>query len=436
MNNIIGIRVEDRYAYERRVPLIPLHVRNLIQEYHLEVHVEASPKRIFKDYEFAHAGAHIVQTMKKAPVIMGIKEIPEEAFEPEKTYMFFAHVIKGQPYNMPMLRRMIELKCNLIDYERITDEMGKRLIFFGRYAGLAGMINTLWSFGQRNRELGLETPFTRIQQAHHYDSLDEARWVISEVGQEILEHGLPAELQPMVIGFTGYGNVSVGAQEIAGLLPIKEITPEQLLELDSRPHLPGNVIYKVVFKEWDLVEPIDPSFAFELQDYYVSGSKKYRSQFEKYIPYLNILVNGMYWDERYPRIVTRDYLEKLFSGETPRLTVIGDITCDPNGSVECTHKGTEVGDPVFVYNPFTRQPAMGFSGDGVLVMAVDILPTELPREASVMFSEALWKYINAITRADYSRDFYDIQLPSPIKRGMILHKGKLTPDYAYIEKYI
>ncbi|HOW26396.1 MAG TPA: bifunctional lysine ketoglutarate reductase /saccharopine dehydrogenase family protein [Bacteroidales bacterium] len=436
MNDILGIRIEDKYNYERRVPLIPLHVHQLIQDYHLEIQVQSSPKRIFKDHEFAHAGAHIVESMEECPVVMGIKEIPMEAFEYGKTYMIFAHVIKGQPYNMPMLKRMMELKCSLIDYERITDEMGKRLIFFGRYAGLAGMINSLWSFGERLRESGLETPFTRIRQARHYDSLDEARWIISEVGQEILEQGLPDTLHPMVIGFTGYGNVSAGAQEIASLLPIKEITPEQLRELKNRTGLPKNVIYKVVFKEWDLVEPIDPMLSFELQDYYLNGEKKYKNQFEKYIPQLSILVNGMYWDERYPRIVTKDYLEKLYSESNPKLTVIGDITCDVNGSIECTHKGTEVGDPVFVYDPFTRKPAMGFRGKGILVMAVDILPTELPRESSMMFSEALWKYMNAITRADYSLDFYDLNLPTPIKRGMILHNGDLTPDYAYISKYL
>ncbi|HNS16428.1 MAG TPA: bifunctional lysine ketoglutarate reductase /saccharopine dehydrogenase family protein [Bacteroidales bacterium] len=436
MNDILGIRIEDKYKYERRVPLIPLHIHQLMQDYHLEIQVQSSEKRIFKDHEFAHAGAHIVQTMEACPVIMGIKEIPLEAFEHGKTYMIFAHVIKGQPYNMPMLRRMMELNCNLIDYERITDEMGKRLIFFGRYAGLAGMINSLWSFGERLNVAGLKTPFMRIKQARHYDSLDEARWIISEVGQEILEQGLPDELQPLVIGFTGYGNVSAGAQEIASLLPIKEITPEQLLELHNRPNLPKNVLYKVVFKESDLVEPIDPVFNFELQDYYIHGKQKYRNQFERYIPHLSILVNGMYWDDRYPRIVTRDFLEQLYAEKEPKLKVIGDITCDVNGSVECTHKGTEVEDPVFVYDPFERKPTMGFKGKGLLVMAVDILPTELPRESSIMFSEALWKYMNAITRADYSLDFYDIELPAPIKRAMILHKGELTPDYAYISKFL
>jgi alpha-aminoadipic semialdehyde synthase len=120
----------------------------------------------------------------------------------------------------------------------------------------------------------------------------------------------------------------------------------------------------------------------------------------------------------------------------PKLTVIGDVTCDPDGSIECTHKGTEIEDPVFVYNPFTREPAMGFEGDGLLIMAVDILPSELPRESSIAFSNALNPYIEAIAKADYNRPFEELDLPGPIKRAMILHKGELTPDYKYISEYL
>jgi alpha-aminoadipic semialdehyde synthase len=364
-----------------------------------------------------------------------VKEIPLDFFEQGKTYVFFSHVIKGQPYNMPMLKKMMELKCNLIDYEKVTDESGMRMIFFGRFAGLAGMINSLWSFGQRLKVQGIETPFIRINQAHKYDSLEEARQVISGVGQEIADKGLPGEINPMVIGFTGYGNVSNGAQEIAGLLPVKELLIEEFLALKDNNELPNNVIYKVVFKEQDIVEPVNPDQKFELYDYY-NHPDKYKSQFEKYIPHLSILMNCMYWDERYPRIVTKDYLEALYKNGEPKLKVIGDITCDPDGSIECTHKGTEIEDPVFVYNHLTRKPAMGFKGNGILVMAVDILPSELPRESSVSFSNVLLKYVKSIATADYKLSFEELDLPGPIKRALIVHKGELTKEYEYIEGYL
>jgi len=435
MNKTIGIRLEDKYLMERRVAIIPKHAKKLIEEQNLEILVQKSPKRIFTHKEFETAGAQIVDSVDEAPVIFGVKEMPIDFFDEGKTYIFFSHVIKGQPYNMPMLKKMMEKKVNLIEYEKVADEMGRRLIFFGRFAGLAGMINSLWSMGQRLKEYGYTTPFEKIQQSHKYNLLEEAKAVISEVGQQIAEDGLPLELTPLTIGFTGYGNVSNGAQEIAALLPIKEISPEELLKLKDKKNLKNNVLYKVVFKEWDLSKQKDSSDEFDLQHYY-THPELYESVFEQYIPHLSILMNCMYWDDRYPRIVTKDYLDKLYSKGTPKLTVIGDITCDPDGSIECTHKGTEIEDPIFVYNPFTKEPTMGFKGEGLLVMSVDILPSELPRESSIAFSNALFGYIKSIAEADYSASFKDLKLPNPIKKALILHQGKLTPDYLYINKYL
>jgi alpha-aminoadipic semialdehyde synthase len=69
-------------------------------------------------------------------------------------------------------------------------------------------------------------------------------------------------------------------------------------------------------------------------------------------------------------------------------------------------------------------------------MAVDILPSELPRESSIAFSDALLKFVPDIVMADYNTSFENLNLPNPIKRAVILHKGKLTPDYEYIQKYL
>lgn len=420
---------------ERRVAIPPEHAQRLIQERNLRIQVEKSSKRVFTDEEYRKAGAEVVDNLKEAPVIFGVKEIPPEYFEQNKTYVFFSHVIKGQQYNMPMLKTLMDKKCSLIDYETVVEESGKRIIFFGHYAGLAGMINSLWAFGQRLQVMGIDTPFKSLKQSHKYDSLFEAKDAISEVGFEIARNGLPERLNPVVVGVTGYGNVSKGAQEILSLLPVKEISPNELMDMQEKKNLPNNVIYKVVFRERDLVTPIDASQSFVLKDYYMNP-QKYRGVFEKYIPNLTILMNCMYWDERYPRIVTRDYLEELYSQGEPKLKVIGDVTCDPNGSIECTHKGTEIEDPVFVYNPFTREPKMGFEGQGILDMAVDILPSELPRESSIAFGDALEKFIYSIATADYTADFENIDLPQPIRRAMILHKGELTQEYQYLKEYL
>jgi len=434
MSNFIGIRHEDKYKLERRAPLTPKHVARLVKQKKLDIIVQTSDKRVFTDEEYIHAGAKIAKDLKRCSVIFGVKEMPLSFFEPEKTYVFFAHVVKGQQYNMAMLRRMMELKCNLIEYERVVDEQGKRLIFFGRYAGMAGMINSLWALGLRLKETGYNSTLLKLKQAHHYHSLSEAKDDISAIGQLIAENGIPHDLRPFVIGFTGYGNVSQGAQEIVGLLPVKEISPAKLLELHRRKKLPDNIVYKVIFKEEDLFEHVDDE-PFELHDYY-SNPHNYRSKFEKYIPYLSMLINCVYWDNRYPRLVTKHYLKKLYARGNPTLTIIGDISCDVEGSVECTLKPTEIDDPIFVYHPDTEQITMGYKGNGMLVMAVDILPAELPRDSSDGFADVLVNFVKPIADADFNEHYDDLDLPKAIKKALILHKGELTPEFKYMEEFL
>jgi alpha-aminoadipic semialdehyde synthase len=435
MNRIIGIRHEDKYAMERRVAITPKHAKRLIKDHNLKVLVEYSEKRIFKDSEYQKAGAQLTTDLSEASVIFGVKEMPSSFFDENKTYVFFSHVIKGQSYNMPMLRDMMTKKCNLIEYERIVDDDGRRLIFFGKFAGLAGMINSLWSLGQRLEKQGVNTPFSKLKQSHKYESLEEAKDDIRKVGEEITKNGLPQNICPLTIGFTGYGNVSKGAQEIVALLPLKKISPSELIELKSKGEFSSKFVYSTVFKEEHLSVPINEAEKFELNHYY-NHPEKYKNDFEKYIPHISILMNCMYWDDRYPRIVTKDYLEKLYSSANAKLKVIGDVTCDPDGSIECTHIGTEIEDPVFVYNPLTREPSMGFEGEGILVMSVDILPSELPRESSISFGDALFNYIENIATADYNASFEELKLPAPIKKALVLHNGELTPDFEYIQQYL
>ncbi len=434
MSIVIGIRHEDKYEMERRVPIVPKHIEWLVKHYNIDVVVQSSEKRVFKDEEFIKAGAKVAKELKRCPIIFGVKEIPLSVFEPNKTYIFFSHVIKGQKQNMPMLKKMMELKCNLIDYEKVVDEQNKRLIFFGKYAGLAGMIDSLWALGLRLKYYGYNARLLKIKQARHYHSLAEAKEDISAIGQLIAENGIPEELMPFTIGFTGYGNVSQGAQEICGLLPVKEISPEKLLSLKHRKKLPNNIVYKIIFKEEHLAEPIEQGNEFELQDYY-SNPHKYKGVFEKYIPHLSMLINCMYWDNRYSRIVTKEYLKKLYSKGRPKLNVIGDVSCDPEGSVECTIP-TKIEDPIYVYDPITDKIKMGHEGEGILEMAVDILPSELPRDSSNGFSDVLVNFVKPIAIADFEMSYEELDLPKAIKKALILHKGELTPPYKYIEQFL
>jgi alpha-aminoadipic semialdehyde synthase len=436
MTALIGVRREDKSEWERRVPLIPQDAAQLAQEHDVQVIVQTSPIRALSDEEYRAAGITVQEDLSPCPTIVGIKEIPTDVLEPDKTYIFFAHVIKGQPYNMPMLQRLLDLDCTLIDYERVVDDRNRRLIFFGWHAGVAGMIDTLWALGQRLTWEGIDNPFATLRQTHTYHDLAEAKIALAQVRAGIESQGLPDPLTPLILGIAGYGNVSKGAQEMLDLLPTIEIQPEEVATVAKSRDYSGHHIYKVVFKEWHMVEPLSSDSGFELQNYY-NHPENYKGVFSQYLPHLTVLVNAIYWTEKYPRLVTKSYLQELFSaGSAPSLRVIGDISCDVEGAIECTVKATEPGDPIYVYNPLTDEATDGHSGPGVLVMAVDILPSELPREASTDFSRVLTPYIPAIAHCDFDVPFEECQLPPEIKRAVIAYRGQLTPDYQYIQEFL
>ena len=431
----IGIRREDKNEWERRTPLTPDDVGRLIKD-GIEVWLQPSSIRIFPDEEYTSVGAVSSEDLSSCPAILAVKEIPVEFFESDKTYMFFSHTIKGQKQNMLMLKRMMELKCQLIDYELVTDEKNRRLIFFGKHAGLAGMIDTFWALGKRLEWEGIPNPFSPIKKAHEYDSLEDAKSHIEEAADRVHKDGIPPVLSPLICGFAGYGNVSQGAQEIFDLFPHEQIAPSEIAVLSTLTPTAREKLFKVVFKEEDMVEPIDPAGTFNLQDYY-EKPEKYRSRFESYLPYLTVLVNCIYWDSRYPRLVTFDHLKRAHSDpHQPPPKIIGDISCDVEGSIQCTVKTTDPGNPVYVYNPLDSSVTNSWEGFGPVIMAVDNLPCELAKEASEFFSEVLTPFIPKLLKADYSTPFENLDLPAELHRAVILHKGELTPEYKGLSKHL
>lgn len=431
MKHVIAIRNETKSHWERRVPLTPTLVRKMVDLHNIRVIVQPSSHRIFQDKEFIRAGADLKLDLDEAPVIFGVKEVPPELLQPETAYVYFSHTIKGQDYNMPMLSRLLDLRCTLIDYEMVRNDEGRRLIFFGHYAGLAGMIDALWTLGQRYQAMGVQTPLLDLRPTHKYDSLEDAKIALRKVGSEISERGLPEAIAPLIIGIAGYGNVAKGAQEILSQLPTLEIPPSSLGRetFDDTRHL-----YRCTFKEPDLVAP--RSGEFELQNYY-SHPENYESIAEPRLEHLSLLVNANYWDERYPRLVRSEWLRGLYARDPkPRLQVIGDFGCDIGGNVECTLRSTDPGDPVFCWNPETGEITPGVDGPGPAILAVDILPTELPRESSEEFASAIESFVPSIAATDFSKPFDELQLPAPIKRAVITHRGQLTPEFAYLAQYL
>lgn len=431
----IGIRREDKNQWERRVPLVPTDLATLQRDNDLRFIVQPSAIRVYGDDDFRTAGITVGEDLSSAAIVFAVKEIPTELLLPGQTYAYFAHVIKGQTYNMPMLRRLLELGCSLVEYERIADEQGRRMIFFSLHAGYAGMIETLWCLGQRWREQGIGTALASVRHAYEYHDLEAAKAHLRELGEQLRQEGLPGDLAPVVFGIAGYGNVSQGAQVVLDCLPVTEIAVEDLASAaqDSSPPSP---LLKVVFREEHMVEPATPEVQFELQDYY-QHPEKYRGSFFEHLPHLDVLVNTIYWEDRYPRLVTKQWAaENYGTDRQTRLQVIGDISCDIEGSIELTVEATEPDRSCYVYNPRTGAIQDGVRGHGPVIMPVDNLPCELPRESSQHFSNTLLDMVPALAAADWSGEFAALDLPSHLKKAVIVFRGELTPEYQYLSQYV
>lgn len=434
MKKKIGIVRETKNQWERRVPLTPSDVKAALQELPVSIYIQPSDLRVFPEGLYTKAGATVGEDLSGCDMIFGIKEVKIDDLLPGKVYSYFSHTVKGQSYNMEMLQKLLDLKCTLIDYERIANNKGQRLIYFSLHAGLAGIVETMWALGQQMKIRGVETPLLRLKQTYNYGSLKEIKAEFEEVAKEIRKSGLPAELKPLVIGITGYGNVARGVHELLDILPVKEIQPSELSEIAGSGD--NKHVYKVVFKEADMVQPADPDRKFVLQDYY-DNPEKYESIFDQYLPYLTVLVNASFWDTQYPRHVTIDGLKKLFQqGKSRTLKTIGDISCDIDGGVECTIKATDPGEPVFTFNPVTNTYTDGFLPEGIVIMSVDNLPSELPRDASEYFSGVLKTLLPDMVRADFNAPFEKLVISNDIKKAIIVYQGKLTPDYNYLQDYL
>ena len=430
MINRIGIRRENKNKWERRVPLTPEQVRQLVSDLQAQVIVQPSDHRIFDLQQYADAGARVSDDLSSCNVIMGVKEIPADLIQANKTFLIFSHTIKGQPYNMDKLQRFIKLNCTLIDYECIADAMGHRLVFFGRFAGIAGMLETLYAMGKRLHAFQLDSPFNELRQAFQYDNLKQARAHVKAVGEKIRRQGLPRDILPFVAGFAGYGSVSRGAQELFDLRPVVEIKPDEIADL---PRGDGKVVYKVVFREEDTVEPLDGPRSFLPQEYF-EHPERFRSKFATYLPFLNILINGIYWDDRYPRLVTKEYVHE--NADEFRILVIGDVSCDINGSIELTEKITEPDASFYVYEPRHGTISDNPATPGIGIMAIDNLPAGFPAEASASFGNALLPFMPALIEADFSLPFSECTLPEELKDAVIVYKGQLTPKYAYLQEFL
>ncbi|MBK9473819.1 MAG: hypothetical protein IPO18_16385 [bacterium] len=429
----IGIRREDKNKWERRVPLIPGDIETLRARHDLAFVVQPSPIRVYGDEEYVAAGAEVGEDLTRAGIVVAVKEVPLELLQARTAYLFFSHTVKGQRYNMPLLQRILDVGATLIDYERIVNEQNRRLIFFSLHAGYAGMVETLAALGRRLAAQGRPTPLQEIRPAHSYENLDSTKAHLGAIGARLAAEDDGA---PIIIGMAGYGNVAAGCREMLACLPIREIRVEELPAAAAADRATMGPLVLVTFREEHMVEPRSAEAHFVLQDYY-QRPENYRGVFERHLPHLDVLVNSIYWDTPYPRLLTRKWARANWGpGKQPRLQVVGDISCDLEGAIELTTRPTMPDEPCYVAVPDSGEILPGVEGPGPAIMAVDNLPCEVPRESSEYFSRVLSEMIPALARADFRVGFESLLLPPHLKKAVIAHRGALAPDYRYLQEYL
>lgn len=448
--NIIAVRREDlNKKGEKRTAITPEVTRDLVDKgYKVWVQPRKHPgtgrvKRIFADSAYKKAGAVVKEDISKADVIAGLKEIGTDFIYPHKTYVFFSHTHKGQKKNRKMLRTLVQQKCTLIDFELITDKNKARLLTaFTYFAGYAGMTDTLWTLGLRLRQAGIPNPFEPITQSVEMGELAAIRGILKGVAKDIEKNGTPAELPPIINCIMGEGKTSTGAQHIYSFLPVEHIRLSDL----PRVYAGGSrhKVYQLVLGITDMfrlradagsISTVYPGWPVSQQvELYLSQPELFESNMDQVLPYVTILTNCILWSPRFPRTITRELVQTQFKKGCP-LQVIGDITCDPEGSVEFSHD-TWIDDPVFIYNPRTGESTDGNVGEGVAVMAVTNLPCELPMDSSNQFAAEFQPLLDALVATDFTRKWEDAHLPEPLQLATILWQGEFTPRFAYMEEFI
>ncbi|MFT5778656.1 MAG: saccharopine dehydrogenase (NAD+, L-lysine-forming) [Crocinitomicaceae bacterium] len=397
----IGVIREGKIPPDKRVPLTPQQCQQLKALYsNLEVVVQPSNVRAYKDQEYLDLGIKMDEDLSDCDILLGVKEVNIDDLIPERKYMFFSHTFKKQPYNRDLLRAIIKKKIQLIDYEVLKDKKNRRIIGFGRYAGIVGCYNGFLTYG-------LKHGLYKLKPAH----LCADR---KEVEEELKKVKLPKETKILL---TGHGRVGHGAREIMNLLPIKEISPDEFLtkefEMATFSHLEAE----------DYYAPRDNS-EFNKSEFY-SNPELYKSTFTRYLPHTDMYIPCHYWSNKADFIMTRDDLKK----SDVRLSVVADISCDIDGPVPCTLRPSKVADPIYGYDPIKEAEAPYDQKGVIAVMAVDNLPCELPLDASEDFGSELIKEVFPALMMEDSDQII-------ARASQTSLDGKLTEYFNYLEPYL
>lgn len=396
----IGLIREGKNPPDRRVAFTPNQILEIVDQYAgaIEFVVESSPIRCYSDQEYEDAGIEVGEDMSGCDVLMGIKEVPIAQLIANKTYVFFSHTIKKQAYNRKLLQAILENNIRLIDYEVLKNETGERTVAFGRWAGIVGAYNGLWTYGKKSGLFDLKRAFECFDR--------------TELDQELQKVQLP----PIKIVVTGGGRVGKGVLEILNTIGLKQVLPHDFIhQYYEEP------VFTVLSSEDFNRRKTDGGF--DKKEFYAEP-QKYESHFLKYAEVSDILMAAAYWDNRAPRLFNREDISSIDFN----ISVIADITCDIDGSVPTTVKASNIMEPVYDIGreSFEVLPAFG-QQNSISVMAIDNLPTELPRNASEDFGKQLMgNFIPELLKSE----------SVILDHATIAKDGDLTIEFIYLKDFV
>ena len=394
-----GILKERKNPPDRRVVFSPSELTRLKQKYqNVSVKVERSDIRIFDDAQYENLGIEVTDDISDCDILFGVKEVPIENLIPNKSYFFFSHTIKKQPYNRELLQAILEKNIDLYDYETIVDSENRRLIGFGRYAGIVGAYNGIRAFG-------IKFELFKLPKAETLSGKDA-----------LISHLKRLVLPPLKFVITGTGKVGNGAKEVLDAIKIKEVSPENYLTKNyAQP----------VYTQIDVLEynKRKDEQILDFSDFY-KNPKEYVSDFEKFTKVSDIYITGHFYGNDAPVILTREMLK----ANDCKIKVVADVSCDVNGPIACTLRSSTIAEPLYGYLPDENKEVDVFHPAAIVVMAVDNLPCELPKDASDGFGEM---FVQHVVPAFFNNDKDGI-----LQRAKITEKGKLTPRFSYLQDYV
>lgn len=280
----------------------------------------------------------------------------------------------------------------------------------------------------------LQTPFIFLGSAYMYEDYDAMKEAICRVAKGIAKQGTPKAYSPLIFAVTGTGKVSSGIMEVLEQLPHIKVDPDDLKSYQESSDNKRIIIAQFTSKH--LVRHKE-GMPFDKCDYY-SHPNKYESKFFEYLPYVHFIVNGIYWEAKYPRVLGIDDIRDAVLEKRSKLLGVCDISADYMGSIEFTSRFTSIEKPFLLYDPIKEEffENMTEANDmTILFHSVDHLPAEMPKEASNHFGEKLIPFVKEVVNSNPELPFEEMNdLPLEIKNAVICCHGQLTPKYIYIAK--